>query len=352
MLTEEHMTQLTTRSLGRSQNQSRKIAAEIAEIQEMINSAQNQINKENEKMDEFKMQMNWNQEELEKWVIASKQKEDDNLALQKYTQADDHKIKDRARQVAHLTNELLEKKSLLENEISETQAKQLELDRLAIDLRDFHKERQSLIARWKEAIDEMKARDNSINELGKRYSVAKVERAKKELLLVVAQKRFEAQLKENAEVEQRSEVLSRFVSRKREELIENTKKLSDFRDELESLKSELTAAAENLVTKRSENSHKAQDLDERKIVLQRQRDKYQLIKLKLAGAQTQNITSEQAAKAAENELNRLEKDLEKHVFLIKGERETLIKETQKLFDLRSEEARLRSSIVGTKSTFR
>jgi hypothetical protein len=30
-------------------------------------------------MDEFKMQMNWNQEELEQWAVAAKQKEEDVL---------------------------------------------------------------------------------------------------------------------------------------------------------------------------------------------------------------------------------------------------------------------------------
>ena len=35
-----------------------------------------------------------NQEELERWAVAAKQKEEDSLALQKYTRADDAKIKE------------------------------------------------------------------------------------------------------------------------------------------------------------------------------------------------------------------------------------------------------------------
>lgn len=36
--------------------------------------------------------MNWNQEELEQWALAAKQKEEDNQALQKFTRADEAKV--------------------------------------------------------------------------------------------------------------------------------------------------------------------------------------------------------------------------------------------------------------------
>lgn len=351
MHTEEHLTQLTSRTLGRAQHEARRIDSEIQNTQEMINSTQNSLRKESEKLDEFKMQMNWNQEELEKWVIASKQKEEDNLVLQKYTLADDFKIKEKSREKEHLTGLLLKLKADLEGEVNDTQSKQVELDRLAIDFRDLHMERQNFINRWQETIEEMKKRDNTINELGEKYAAAKTERSKKENLLVVAQKRFEAQHKENVEVEQKSDLLSRLVSRKREEMLNSQRRLIDFKDEMESLKSELTASAENLVVKRAENAHKAHDLDERKISLQRQRDKYALTKQKLNAARNQNTKSEEVAKSAEEELIHLEKEFERHVAKSKVEREILIKETQKLFDLRAEEGRLRGNISGTKSTF-
>lgn len=51
-------------------------------------------------MDEFKTQMRWNQEELEQWALAAKQKEEDNLALQKYTRADESKVKELNLQVS------------------------------------------------------------------------------------------------------------------------------------------------------------------------------------------------------------------------------------------------------------
>ncbi len=352
MHAEEHLTQLTSRTLGRAQNEARRIYSEIQNAQEIINTTQNNLRKESAKLDEFKMQMNWNQEELEKWVIASKQKDEDNLVLLKYTSADELKIKEKSREKEHLTGQLLKLRADLEGEVSDTQSKQVELDRLAVDFRDIHIERQNFIHRWQETIEEMKKRDNNINELGGKYATAKIERGKKENMLLMAQKRFEAQHKENVEVEQKSDLLSRLVSKKREEMLKSHRRLADFRDEMESLKSELTASAENLVSKRTENAHKAHDLDEKKISLQRQRDKYASTKQKLETARNQNNKSEEVAKFSEDKLICLEKEFEKHVGKLKVERENLIKETQKLFDLRAEEGRFRGDISGTKSTFK
>merc|ERR1711871_1062161 len=203
-------------------------------------------------------------------------------------------------------------------------------------------ERQNFISRWQEIIEEMKIRNNN-NELGLKYATAKNERAKKENLLLIAQKRFEAQHKENVEVEQKSDLLSRLVSKKREIMLNAQRRLTDFKDEMESLKSELTASAESLVSKRTESVHKAHDLDEKKISPQRQRDKYTSTKLKLEVARNQNVKSEEDAKSSEDELIYLEKKFERHVGKLKLEREKLIKETQKLFDLRGEEGRLRGN---------
>lgn len=64
------------------------------EEKERLNDTQNQIFKGNEKMDQFKLKMNFNQEELEQWALAARQKEDDNITLEKYKRADDAKIKE------------------------------------------------------------------------------------------------------------------------------------------------------------------------------------------------------------------------------------------------------------------
>ena len=80
--TEDHLKQLAERERGRFHAEFRKCSEEIAELSDKINGVQNNVFKGNEQMEQFKLQMNWNQEELEQWALAAKQKEEDNLALQ------------------------------------------------------------------------------------------------------------------------------------------------------------------------------------------------------------------------------------------------------------------------------
>lgn len=68
-------------------------------------------------MEGFKKQMNFSQEELEQWVRAAKQEEDDNLALEKYTRADEAKIKELTLAIEKLTKHVNEKKLELDDEV-------------------------------------------------------------------------------------------------------------------------------------------------------------------------------------------------------------------------------------------
>eukprot|EP01083_Nonionella_stella_P066603 175544_1 len=79
--TEDHLKRLAERELERTDADKRKIEKEIGDIQNKLNNVHNQIFSSNEKLEQFKLRMNWNQEELDNWALASKQKEDDYMAL-------------------------------------------------------------------------------------------------------------------------------------------------------------------------------------------------------------------------------------------------------------------------------
>ena len=191
----------------------------IEQIQDGLNTVQNALFQGNEKLDEFKLQMNWNQGELDQWVTASNQKEQDSDVIAKYAKMDDQKIKDMSFEVEKLTKELLQHQESLDNEVIETQAKQMELDRISTDFKISHEERKELIARWQDIIDEIKKRDIEINLIGERFAVARTERANREQLINVQRRRLEAQMNENKQVEAKFESLSRIVVKKREEMI-------------------------------------------------------------------------------------------------------------------------------------
>ena len=347
--TEKHLKQLVGRSLGGHKIEATRIEAELQRVQDSLNDVQNLIFGSNQKLDEFKMQMNWNQEELEQWSLAAKQKEDDALALEKYQRADDLKIKSLNLKLEHLTNNLNKMRSKLDNTVSDTEAKQTELDRVSRDFDELHQERQVLVERWQETIKEMSRRDEAINDLGERFALSKTARLEKEKQVAIQMKRLDAQLYENNQVSQRSEVLSRLVSRKREEMMNMTTKISDFRDEMESLKNELTSAAESLVTKRSGNANKVKDLEERRVMLERQRHKYQLVKQQVEDEKVSTRSVEATAKDAKDALEDTEKLFNKQLLRLKELKETLLKESQQVFEVKKIEGQMRSTIHGNKA---
>ena len=57
-----------------------------------------------------------------------------------------------------LTRQLAISKDKFNNEVIETQAKFMELDRMASDLKESHNERKNLVKQWEDIIVEMKKR--------------------------------------------------------------------------------------------------------------------------------------------------------------------------------------------------
>ena len=311
-------------------------------------------------MDSFKMKMNWNQEELEQWAMAARQKEEDNLALQKYTRADEVKIKELTLAIEKLTALAVEKATVLENEATETQSRQvrrvcgeakrraemgrhlvyyppfaarrgayvhlptsatvsniyvassplqIELDRTAQAFKDLHSERQSLVRQWQEAIDAMKRRDVDINEVAEQFSVAKTSREAKFEVLEENRERLRMQETDNAEVQQRIEEGERIVQSKRSEEMQLISTQQGYKDELEVVKNELATSASALLRKRQENIASEKEVQDQKVFLEDAREKYQAMKKRVETEVKKTVSEEALAKAAELAITTREKEV-------------------------------------------
>ena len=116
--TEAHLRQLAQREIGRYQNDQKKFIKEQTELREKLVNVQKQVWEGNEKMDQFKLLMNWNQEELEQWALASRQKEEDALAIGKYIREDEGRISALRLELEKMTRKVGEKEQELEDEVS------------------------------------------------------------------------------------------------------------------------------------------------------------------------------------------------------------------------------------------
>ena len=176
------------------------------------------IFKANERMDQFKLEMNWNQEELEQWALAARQKEEDNLTLEKYRRADEAKIKELTLQIEKLTIEVGHKCKQLEQEVTETQAAQIELDKTAEEFKRLHQERHQLYLQWQDTVENSRRRDELISETGEQFGQLKDELDAKKSDLEQHKQRLEREKDNNRATEGEIQTQDRELAKLREKL--------------------------------------------------------------------------------------------------------------------------------------
>ena len=350
--TEDHLTQLVVREGGRYQQEFKRLQEANEQSDAQLNVVQNGIFKGNERMDQFKLEMNWNQEELEQWALAAKQKEDDNLALQKYTRADESKIKEITLLTEKLQQAVVEAKAKLENETTETMSRQIELDRTAEEFRAVHAERQVLVRQWQDTIEAMRRRDGTVQELAVAYGEERQKLGEQVERLNARREALEAMQTDNGELEARALQLERMVQGRKGELMESQAKLQGFTDELDALKNELQASAAALIRRRNENAAAGRLLEEKKAALVEARRKYQETKKGLDDERAAAGRTELSAKEAEQNLSEAEAELKRRDLALAGAKDNTFKQSQELFALRQEEARMISEISGAQSSSR
>ncbi|MEJ1277434.1 coiled-coil domain containing 39 [Cricetulus griseus] len=197
---EEHFKAIAERELGRVKDEIQRLEKEMTAIRERKNDTENAIFKATQKLDGLKCQMNWDQQALEAWLEESAHKDSDTFTLQKYAQQDDNKIR-------------------------------LELDKAAQDFRKIHLERQELIQQWESTIEQMKRRDQEIDNFALTLSRIKQETREKEGLVKEKIKFLENEVGNNVEYERRISAAERKVLKFRMEYQRHETSRTQLKDE-------------------------------------------------------------------------------------------------------------------------
>jgi len=347
--TEIHLRQLAEREIGRLRAEMMKFDKLAAEYQDKVNNVQNQIFRGNEKMDNYKVQLNWNQEELEQWVLASKQKEEDNVALERYAKADALKINDKALQVERLTVAANDKKQGLDAEVTETQAAQIELDKTAEQFRALHEERQHLIKQWEESLAAMKRRDEDITEASNKFQDLKAQIGESEKEMGQKAKFLETEQANNKEKEVQMSHAERQIQKIRLQHNQEEQDLATFQDEVDVIANTLIKCATELSAKRSELVNAEEGMDDKKKRLgytQRELAKVRSILEDETGTaqslEERAKMEEEYRLSQESRLLAVDKEL-------KEVKESMFKQSQELFNLRKDEADMIADISGSQN---
>jgi len=347
--TEDHMKLIDERELGRLRAEIKELEKEELDLQDKTNAVQNMIYKGNEKMDQFKLLMNWNQEELEQWALASRQKEEDNLAMEKYSRADEARVKELTLHIEKLTKKVNRKRSELETEVTETQAAQIQLDKTAEDFRRLHEERQELVRQWEDAVESMKRRDQDIQAASEAFAGKKMEIREKQANLDERAKFLEQEKANNREVDARIQLADRGLANLRAGFNQENAAVTELSDEANVLKNTLQKVANELAVQNSTNVGLREEVAERKRKLEAARKKYTQVELKLR----EEFANLDSMEKKTNELHNIHnEEMER---LKRGQKEVadlkdlMFRHNQELFQLRTGERDLIAEIAGGQS---
>lgn len=352
METEDHLKQLADRAVGRMRQDMSALEGTAEAVQVQLSSVQASVYKGTEKLEAFREAMNWKQDELDKWAAAARQKEEDNLALDKYTRADEAKIKDLTRELERLAAHLVAKKRELEAEHTETTSKQVELDKCAEDFRALHAQRQDLIRQWQESLDAIRQRDDDIAKAGEKYVSMRTLMNERRDFIKAQEAELASMVEQNNALEHRIEGLHRAVGNNRDAVITWTERVNRIREQVDNLKSEVSAAASELARRRAENENYIKQMEEKKAAVDAARQS-------VSDTKKQLEDSKNAAASVEEQLAKKEEFLRKEAVRVEKAEKALaqLKEAEfrakdTLQKLKGEEEAVEGEMAGVKRAVR
>ena len=255
-------------------------------------------------------------------------------------------------QIEKLTVEVARKANELEQEVTETQAAQIELDKTAEELKRLLQERHELYLQWQDTVENSRRRDELINETGVQYGNTKswLERKKNEHEQSLG--RLQREKDTNKETEGQIQTEERQLVKIREALQGEEAQVQTSKGQVAILENQRSAFATELANKRGAVANVNKILEDKMERLEAAKKKYQATKARLSTEEAAQDKLESANKCAETEFKESENmstEVEKE---IRNKKDILFKESQALYRLRAEQANLIGDISGTISALR
>ncbi|XP_072314838.1 coiled-coil domain-containing protein 39-like [Eucyclogobius newberryi] len=347
---EKHLTALAEREAGRLAQESSKLKNEVRTLDDRSNMTEIQISKVKQKLQDFKNQMNWNQQTMDAFLEESGHKDEDTMAIIKYRQQDEQTIKSLTLDIEKMTVEVKEKRKALDKEVTETLSTQIALDQTNDNMRQVHQETQQFIQQWEFTLKHMKQSDSEMNDCAKQLAAMNQQVREKNITIRENEQLLKAQQINNREIERK-------VLRAKQLDLEMHKELKAHEDNFNCLKDELSTCRNTLERTKWEVDAAKPRISRLKKEICDNDTKLTTVRARNKGLEEKLKRVTETALSEEEKAAQMERFLQEEEETIAELEKHLQKYTQELFNsnnklqsLKGEEKKAHSQISRSKST--
>uniref|UniRef100_A0A8C2D3J8 Coiled-coil domain-containing protein 39 n=1 Tax=Cyprinus carpio TaxID=7962 RepID=A0A8C2D3J8_CYPCA len=346
---EVHFRALAERETGRLKQEVTQLENQLKTLNEKKNMQENNIFKATQKLDELKSQLNWDQQTLEDWLQESAHKDEDTMAIIKYAKQDESKIRELTLNIEKLTLEANQKRKVLDSEVTETVTAQVALDKTAESFGQAHTERQEMISQWENTIEQMRKRDQEIQQCAMMQAEVNQVIREKNYLLKERKDFMEREIENNKELERIISAAERQVLRLRQQLQEEERNQRRLQDEVEVLKGTLDRIATDVETNRYQLTSMKKDIQDKTAKVKEATLHNAALKEKLGMVTEVVLDGEEQAAQMEQLRREQEQSIKEIDAQLLRQRELMFRKSQELQGLRDKEKNTTAEICATRA---
>uniref|UniRef100_A0A673J3Q1 Coiled-coil domain-containing protein 39 n=1 Tax=Sinocyclocheilus rhinocerous TaxID=307959 RepID=A0A673J3Q1_9TELE len=239
--------------------------------------------------------------------------------------------------IGKLTLEANQKRKNLDSEVTETVTEQIALDKTAESFRQAHIERQEMISQWENTIEQMRKRDQEIQQCAMlQAEVNQVIREKKDML------------KERKDFIENISTAERQALRLRQQLQEEERNQSCLQDEVEVLKGTLDRTATDVETTRSQLTSMKKDIQNKIAKVEEAKLHNSALQEKLRLVMEAVLDGEEQAAQMEQLRKEQEQNIKIDAQLLR-QRELMFRKSQELQGMRDKEKNITAEVCATRA---
>ncbi|XP_061784789.1 coiled-coil domain-containing protein 39-like isoform X1 [Nerophis lumbriciformis] len=347
---ETHLTAIAERETGRLVQENAKTENNIQYMSDKKDTLEKQILRDKQNLEQFRTQMQWDQTGMEAFLEESTQKDDDMMAIIKYSQQDELRIKSLTLAIERTTIEGNKKRKALDKEMTETLSAQIALDKMTENLQQAHMETEQIIHQWENTIQQMKQRDADMHQCALKLSQTNQIIRERNDTLTEMRNLQESQMNDNKEKEKRITTANGLASRLRLNLKEREKNYMEMQDELKSSKALLDRTMSNVQLMRSHICRHKEDIQNNKVRLNQTKAQNEALEQKLKAVIQNALSEKERAAQMENYLKEEELVIKELDSQLRERSKEFVRCKQHVLDSKKQEKNLIAQIVRSRST--